>query len=80
MNTTVPYDSNTSELIMKIGGAVMGVGGPPATLEHDGVKHPLGSLSEIDGIVKTVGNSTSDWTVSSDYTAPVAIKSDESEK
>lgn len=70
MNITIPHEANASELVMRLGGAVHGVGGPPATLDHDGVKHPVGALAEINDIVKSAGESTSDWTVSSDYTAP----------
>lgn len=74
MNITIPHEANASELAMKLGGAVHGVGGPPATLEQDGVKYPLGALGEISDVLKTAGDSTSDWTVSSDYTpAPAEV-------
>lgn len=74
MNITIPHEANTSELIMKLGGAVHGVGGPPATLTCGDLVVGINDLGLIGAAVAAAGERTSDWTVSSDYTpAPAEV-------
>ena len=57
MNITVPHDSNTSELIARLGGAIHGVGGPPATLRCGDLTVAITDLFLIPTAVAAAGAS-----------------------
>lgn len=67
MTVTVKHDDDRQELIVRLGGAVRQVGGPPAILRSGPHRFDVLDLAFIAGAVALVadsGKSAADWRVS----------------